>query len=672
MKLIPATVDLETYYDADYSLRKMTPEEYIRDDRFQILGCAVQPHGKRAQYITGKTEEEIKARLRRIQWDRVFCLGHNMSGFDSLVLTERVGVRPRFWGCTLSMAGQVHGGVPHPDTGRRSLALDALAHHYGLPRKTGGLAQVKGKRLESLTLDDQRVMREYASHDAELCSAVFHFMKPLVPAADMRLIHWFTRMFAEPRIELDTNSYVTWLSQKHAAKAKLLESVGVDIKELRSNQKFAQLLRDRGVDPPMKLSKTTGKETYAFAKTDKAMSALLEHEDEAVQALVEARLKTKSSIEETRVQRFIDIGRRGRLPVPITYGKTHTLRAAGGGRINMQNLSKGKPPNSKTLPGTLLVTPHGLRTFSAMLDDVVLIREQEGVQYPASECHTFNLRDGLKAPPGHTWVVCDSSNIELRVAHCIAGQMDTVDKLRQGVDLYCWFAGDLYGRTVTKADKKERQHGKVGMLQLQYQSGAASFQNAARVIGGVTLSLQESQDTVDFYRQRFPMLPKFWRRCEAAIRAMYNGTCMQVDQWGLIRTGRNELILPRGRTIEYQNLRQEADEQFGKRWVYDDRYTGKVKNLYGGAMTENICQAIAGIIVMDQCMAIEMRYGRYDTPTTGVVLTVHDEAGIIVRENDANEALDFSVRTMSTSPDWWPEIPLAAEGDIADRYGSAK
>ena len=670
-KLIPATIDFETYYDDDYSLRKMTAEEYVRDERFQILGCAVQPHGRRSQYITGDTEEEIIHRLRQMQWDKVFSIAHNMSGFDSLVLTEQVGVRPRFWGCTLSMAGQVHGGAPNKN-GRPSLSLDALAEHYGLPAKKSHLL-VKGKRLEDLTPQEKDEMRVYANHDAELCTALFYYMKPAVPDEDMRLIHWFIRMFAEPRIDLDVPSYRTWLAQMQQAKEKLLTDVGVDLKVLRSNPKFAKLLETYGVKPPMKKSKTTGKDTFAFAKTDKAMTALLEHPDDTVRALVEARLKTKSSIEESRVQRFIDIGSRGKLPVPIKYGVTHTLRAAGGGKINMQNLSKGKPVSKKTLPKSLVVTPHGLRTFAGMHpEDDKQFLTGEGQAFLVDDCHQFNLRDGLKAPPGHKWVVCDSSNIELRVAHCIAGQMDTVEKLRAGEDLYCWFAGDLYGRPITKKDKPQRQHGKVGMLQLQYQSGWESFQNAARIMGGIELTEQEARDTVDFYRSRFPMIPKFWERCMEAIRAMHQGQCLQLDEWGLIHTELNRLVLPRGRYIEYKNLRKEHDEEYGWQWVYDDRYDGRTKKLYGGAMMENICQALAGIIVMDQCMELEMRWGRYNSPACGMVLTVHDEGGMIVKEDDALVALKDAVTTMSQSPSWWPEIPLAAEGDIADRYGSAK
>jgi len=672
-KLIPAAFDMETYYDDDYSLRKMTPEEYIRDERFQIIGCAVQPRGKRSVYITGKTEEEIKNKLRSMKWDQVYAFGHNMIGFDSLILTEKVGVRPRFWGCTLSMAGQVHGGVPHPKSGRPSLSLEALAHHYDLPRKKSELlGMVKGMRLEDLTPDLQQVMAAYGNHDAELCSALFYNMKPHMPPEDMRLIHWFIRMFAEPRIDLDVGSYRTWLAQMKLAKEKLLASVGIDLKVLRSNPKFAELLRSYGVEPPVKISKTTKQETYAFAKTDKGMTALLNHPDEVVQALVEARLKTKSSIHETRTERFIGIGGRGKLPVPIVWGKTHTLRAAGAGKLNMQNLSKGKEPDEKTLPGTLIATDKGLRTFAGLAEDPSMFRTNEGQEMLVKDSHQFNLRDGLMAPPGYKWVVCDSSNIELRVAHCLAGQMDTVEKLRAGVDLYCDFAGDMYHRVITKADKKERQHGKVGMLQLQYQSGGGSFREAARIMGGVMLTEDESQDTVDFYRQRFPMLPKFWKRCQSAIRSMHKGDRVQLDDFGLIHTEHNKLVLPRGRFIEYKNLRQINDEDFGKRWVYDDRYDGRMKNLYGGAMFENICQALAGIIVMDQCMTLEMQYGSYRSAETGMVLTVHDEGGMIVKDCDAPGALKRSIEVMSTSPSWWPEVPLAAEGDIAQRYGSAK
>ena len=670
MKPIRATVDIESYYDDKFSLRKLTPEEYIRDPRFQLLGCAVQPEGKRSRYITGATEGEVISKLRQIDWSNVFCLAHNNIGFDGLVLTEKVGVRPAFWGCTLSMARQLHGG--------RGNSLAELAEKYGLQQKQSHiLADFKGKRLEDLTAEDQQRMAYYANGDAEICTGLFYLMAPKIHPRDIQMIHWFIRMFAEPRLELDGPAYSRWLEQMRDAKEQLLDRLGVTQKELRSDAKFADLLRQHGIEPPTKISPRTGKTAYAFAKTDQDMTDLTEHPNDTVSGLAEARLKTKTSIEETRAERFAGIASRGKLPVPLIYGATHTLRAAGAGKINLQNLGKGKPPDEYTRPGTLIVTPNGLRTFREMGKESggdMLVVTNEGDSYPAKKTHKFNLRDGIKAANGYKLVVIDSSNIELRVAHTLAGQMDTVEKLENGEDLYCWFATDLYGYDVVKGENDpERQHGKVAMLQLQYQSGAGSFQRAARVMAGLEISAGEAERTVDMYRQRFYKLPEFWRRCEKAIRYMHTGQEMYVDQWGLVKTGKDKLVLPRGRVLEYRNLRKEYDEEWGgDQWVYEDRRTGATKKLYGGAMTENICQAIAGIIVMDQCVDIEKYVMRHNDPMEGVVLTVHDEGVTMVQQDRADLILKKGLEIMSTRPDWWPQIPLAAEGDIAIRYGSAK
>lgn len=670
MKPIRATIDFESYYDDQFSLRKMTPEEYIRDERFQLLGCAVQPEGKRSKYITGATEQEIIDKLRRIDWSNVFCLAHNNIGFDGLVLTERVGVRPAYWGCTLSMARQLHGG--------RGNSLADLAEKYGLQQKQSQiLAEFKGKRLEDLTPEDQQRMAYYANGDAEICTGLFYLMMPKIHPRDIQMIHWFIRMFAEPRLELDGPAYRRWLEQMRDAKEQLLERLGVTQKELRSDAKFADLLRQYGIEPPTKISPRTGKTAFAFAKTDEAMADLTEHPNDYVAGLAQARIKTKTSIEETRAERFAGIASRGKLPVPLIYGATHTLRAAGAGKINLQNLGKGKPPDETTQPGSLIVTDAGLRTFRCVeeqADGSYLAYTNEGDSFPAGKTHKFNLRDGIKAAAGYKLVVIDSSNIELRVAHTIAGQMDTVEKLENGEDLYCWFASDLYGYEVKKGTHNaERQHGKVAMLQLQYQSGAFSFQRAARVMAGLEVSDEESQRTVDTYRGRFYKLPEFWKKCEKAIRCMHNGEERFVDQWGLVKTGKNKLVLPRGRVLEYRKLRKQYDEEWGgDQWVYEDRRTGATKKLYGGAMTENICQAIAGIIVMDQCVDIERYVMRRRDPMEGVVLTVHDEGVTMVQQDRADEVLQKGLDIMSTRPDWWPQIPLAAEGDIANRYGSAK
>lgn len=672
MSLIPLTIDFETYYDSDYSLRKMTAEEYIRDPRFEIIGVSVQPHGKSPKFFRG-THEQIRQQISFIPWDRVWCIAHNNIGFDSLILTEKLGFYPKFWGCTLSMARQIYGGLPDKK-GRPSLSLETLADYFGFGAKGTAVHDMKGKRASDMSPEDWASYEEYCNHDSVLCTLAFNVMLHKMHPKDLQGIHWFTKMFAQPRLKLDGPSYDRFAEQLETERQRLLDKLGLSVKDLRSDKKFAALLEAEGIMPPTKISPTTGKEAFAFAKTDKAMTELAEHPNEWVRLLVEARIKNKTSIEQTRVDRFRGIAKRGLLPVPLLWGNTQTCRAAGGGKINLQNMGRGKAVNEKTLPDTLLVTDKGFRRFDSYDPEEKVVYFREGGSELAKDVHCFGLRDGVCAPPGHTLVVVDSSNIELRVAHTLAGQMDTVEKLKAGEDLYSWFASDLYGY---KVDKKrhpsERFHGKVAMLQLQYQAGAGSFQNAARIMGGLELDDDNCTYTVELYRGRFAMLPKFWRRCEQAIKAMAAGQEFTIDQWGLCKTGKNCIYLPRGRKLTYKNLRQEYDEDWGgMQWVYDDPRKRVKKRLYGGAVTENLCQALAGIIVADQCLEIEKAYGTYDQPTQGVVLTVHDESVTVVKDEVAQECLDYSLKVMSTPPDWWPQLPVAAEGDIARRYGSAK
>lgn len=668
MSLIPVTIDVESYYDNDYSLSKMTAEEHIRDPRFELIGLSVQPHGKKAKWFTG-TLEEVRQQLAHLPWEKMWVIGHNMSGFDCLVITEKLGFRPKFWGCTLAMARQA---MP-----RRKLSLAALAEHFGLPAKGTAVHNMKGVHRLDMTPEQHAEYADYCRHDSALCTIIFNTLLPQIPPKDLQGIHWFTKMFAEPKLKLDVHSYDLFAEQMATERERLLEALDVDVKELRSDKKFAALLEAEGVEPPKKISPKTGKEAYAFAKTDKAMTALQNHADDRVKLLAEARVKTKTSIEQTRVDRFRGIGRRGLLPAPILWGNTVTLRAAGGGKINLQNLGRGRQPTEKTLHNTLLVTDHGFRTlkdYERVEDGDDIVHFREGGSELAKKVHCFGLRDGVCAPPGKKLVVADSSNIELRVAHTLAGQTDTIARLRNGEDLYSWFAQDIYGYKINKKDHpKERQHGKVGMLQLQYQSGDESFQNAARIMGGINLTKDESIYTVQLYREKFPKLPAFWRRCMKAIKAMAAGQEMAIDEGGLCTTGKNCIYLPRGRVLRYPKLREEYDEEWGGlQWMYEDPRTGAKKRLYGGAVTENICQAVAGIIVLDQCLEIEKAYGKYDRPGEGVALTVHDEAVIVVNEERAQECLDFALKTMATSPQWWPQLPLAAEGDIAQRYGNAK
>ncbi len=436
---------------------------------------------------------------------------------------------------------------------------------------------------------------------------------------------------------------------------------------------------------------------FAFAKTDEGMTEMLEYEDasdpqgaEDIQALAAARIGVKSTLAESRVARFVGIAQRGLLPVPLAYGKTHTDRLAGSQKINMQNLSGSKPVVSRTPKGSIIWTPAGitrLRDFNTKTEQLMTAEGTVLSNKGHEKCHVAGLRDAIIAPPGKRIVVVDSSQIELRVCHLLAGQMDTVEELRRGIDVYSSFATTLYNRPISKADYKERQHGKVGMLQLQYQSGFKSFRNAARIMGGVRLTEDEAQGTVDTYRNRFTEVRRFWRTCQQAVVAMSRGgSGNYIDQWGLCKVEANRISLAGRPALEYHNLREELLEGFDGRapelqWVYDDKEARRMKKIYGGSVTENLCQWLAGFVVKDQMLECEKRWGNFHTSGNGVIqrfnangvaLMVHDEVVMVVDEIDADECLKFALAELSTPPTWWPQLPVAAEGGHGVRYSECK
>ncbi|MNQ61505.1 DNA polymerase I [compost metagenome] len=542
--------DAETLYctKTGYTLSRMTAEEYVRDSRFELIGFALGYLGQPKQWYTGDLDY-LRSVARSIDWSDTFVVGHNASMFDSLILTEVLGVRPAHWGCTLQLARCLHGSKD-AEGKNISNSLSAVAKLYrreieallGRPLEKGDeVVRADGKRRCDFTDYELAKYGQYCIDDTDLADAVWRVLSPKFPKSELFLASTVTKMWAEPRIQLDTDLLAAMKVELAERKAELLTKVadlmGVGAtmapderllhtqKLLRSDLKFAELLRAFDVEPPTKLSPkrrdANGRalEVYAFSKTDQAMTELLEYEESededtnlAVQALAAARIGSKSTIAESRVDRFLGISQRGLLPVPLEYGKTLTHRLSGGGRLNMQNMSQTKPITKRTPPNSLIVTPAGWSRLSKRAPDMSQILDAHGRVWNTGDCHVAGLRDTLMAPPGYRLVVCDSSTIELRVAHALCGERETVDALRRGEDLYCRFASVFFSRPITKADKKERQHGKVAMLQLQYQAGAESFRKAARIMAGVRMNEVEAQATVDIYRSTYT------NRCGTAAR----------------------------------------------------------------------------------------------------------------------------------------------------------
>ena len=606
------TVDFETYYDQQYSLSKMQTDAYINDERFEVIGVAVIKNDEDAVWFSG-SELEVAGWLYNYDWANSAVRCHNTL-FDGYILTQRFGIKPKLWMDTL---GQ--GRMLLPFLQYHSLAN--LAKQYALPDKGTAVVKAMGKRRADFNPVELAEYADYCKHDTWLCKELGKKFDPFTPPLAMRLIDMTIRMFTEPMLIGDQVKMKQLYDDEIVRKEELLKAADVDRTIIMSNDKFAARLSELGVTPPRKTSKTTGKETYAFAKSDKEFTDLLESDDADVQALVAARLGVKTTIAETRALKFLETAQRGPLPVYLNFwGAKTTGRYSGGNSINWQNIPARGP--------------------------------------------SAGLRDALRAPAGHTVLVGDSSNIELRTVMALAGQDDVLQKLANGVDLYCDFASKLFGREITKKDKAERFLGKTAMLGLQYGAGAARFQEMVRLAKRTDpsvelIDLDRAFAIVDLYRSVHYKVVELWKRCDKVILPdIANGCSMlNVDVNGWFVTQWDGFGRPGEPGVMYNDLQND-----GKNWNY---LMGKLRvNIHGAKVVENLSQHAAMQIVMWQTARINQRYP--------VKLSVHDEAVCVVRDEELDEARAYMEECLAMTPKWCRSIPVACETGVGGSYGDAK
>ena len=605
------TVDFETYYDKDFSLRKMTTEAYIRDPRFEVVGVGVKVNNNATEWASG-THEELKEYLHTFDWGSSVLLCHNTL-FDGAILSWLFDVHPRVLTDTLCIARALHG----VEVGG---SLHALTQRYGLGAKGTEVLDAIGKRRLDFTDAELDKYGDYCINDVELTYKLFNVMGRGFPKGELRLIDCTLRMFVEPVLELDLGLLEQHLEDTKQIKEDLITSSGVTKKELMSNPKFAELLEGLGVIPPTKISLTTNKETFAFAKNDEQFKALENHSDPKVQALVTARLGTKSTLEESRTERFIGIAKRGLLPVPVRYYAAHTGRWGGDDKINIQNL-------------------------------------------PSRGVNGKKLKNSMLAPEGYMMVDCDSSQIEARVLAWLAGQDDLVQAFTDKEDVYIKMASKIYNIPEEAVTKDQRFVGKTTILGAGYGMGAVRFADQLQSFG-THMDVEEARRVIRIYRDANWKINTLWRDCQNMLVEMSRGNSGSLGPNGIVKygaDGRNGwILLPSGLKMRYDDLQYEQGER-GPEFKYKTRrgYT----RIYGGKVTENICQAIARCIIGDQMLAIAKRYK--------VALTVHDSVVCCVPEDQLKEATRYIEECMSSTAPWAEGLPITCESDNGKSYGEA-
>lgn len=613
------TLDWETFYDNDYSLSKLATEDYCTDPRFQIILCGVKQGGHPPVLHTGGVKYFAKLFNEIGLWDS--CVVAHQAIFDLLICKLQFNRLPKMMICTRMLAQ----ALLRPYS--RSVSLKSCLEMCDLGVTKGDtVLNMKGRSLESLSRSELAEYAEYCSTDCEGTYRLFKFLAAQMPPDELLNIDLTLRMYLEPMLELDPNMLALQLAEIRAHKVQLMNQLPTNITkaDLMSNEKFAKILLGQGVEPPRKVSPTTGLQTWAFAKNDLQWKELEDEysDDPVIGSILAARLGTKSTLAESRTERLLEIAtRHKKFRVPIMYYAAHTGRDGGTEGINAQNF----PRVDKS-----------------------------------------RMRFAIRAPKGHAVLAADLKQIEARITAMICGQLDLVEDFRQEIDIYAKFASRAFKTEVvskrSKEDDKRRFVGKTCILGLGFGMGAPKLRITLRK-DDLKFTLEATTAMVQLYRFTYPYIQRAWDVLGASIPGMASGK--QKRQFGPVMLGHQCIVLPNGMTLSYPKLQMGKDEFSGQnQWLYE--FGGELRYLWGGKLLENIVQALARILVMNYQVEI------YREMKLRPVIRQHDELDFVVRESEADAVAQRIGEIMQVPPHWMPDLPVGVEINYGPTLGDCK
>lgn len=685
-------IDFETYWDSKtYTLSKMGPIEYVRNEKFTPQLCAFTlSNGSCCVDCSVVEHERLRTTFENLDTHDVAWCGHNMHGFDSLILSEFFDFHPQKIYDTIAMMRWT--GLSR--VCRESHA--ALTEFLGNGNKAAGTVVSDHKQWpDDFTPEERAFFIQYCKDDAGQCYQNAQDMLPYMTPDALRFMSITARMATEPSFVLDEDLLLEYLSDLDAAADKARQELmamfsfqtNADmLAALRSADKFADMLRSLGVEPPLKESaaKTKTKReklqlaadagrpgaaeelenmqpvmTYAFSKTDVDFVLMQDHPDPRVALLVRTRLQLNSSIDRSRAETLLKFAWMHK-PLPIMLGAwlAHTGRYSAGAsadagtktdKLQFQNLSKRDPSKRK-------------------------------------------LRQAIKVPKGKVVVACDSSQIEARGLAFVANEVGLLTQFREGRDPYSELAETIFGvpwqdikagaKSGDKKMKMYRNTGKTGILSCGYGVGSAKYSNTLLRQG---IHLHEDLDrhhelaryAHGIYRAAHPNIVAFWKTAENVLEAMlrgesgtFGGPNNDIYTFGIMPVGpRTDLCVPSvrfpsGYILRYPGLRAERNDRGKWQFVYDT-YKGASKiptHIYGGAFTNNLVQGLSfvDVIMYQGC--------RMDEAGIKLACNIHDAWASVVPEEQGEYVKQQMLHYMSIVPPALNGLPVACEAEIGTTF----
>lgn len=603
-------LDYETYWAQDYTLKTMPTSLYIRDRRFKAHGCAVAFNDHPSEWITAR---DLPSFWQAVAPSVDAVCAFN-GGFDHAI-TARHFCDKRFFLLDPMLMAQELLAFRYPDL---SVSLDSVGR-FLFPNNPERwkirdfIDTTKG--VWEYPPELERKTAGYACRDNDVARWILRELINQLPPGSLETMDLTLAMSVYPILGMNTALAQKIHEEEVNRKEDTADLIGIDRDILRSDDHFAQLLREYDVVPPMKVSKKTGQMAYAFAKSDVQFKKLLDHENPLVCELVAARLGERAAQMEKRAALFARLPTP--LPVPLGYHKAHTGRH-GGEEYNLQNLKRGSA-----------------------------------------------LRECIEPPPRMKIIVADLARIELCINAWFCEEDWLLEAIRAGRDVYCELATKIYNRPITAANEHERYVGKQGELSCGYQSGHAKFYNTLRG-HGAKITEEEAQKAVKTYRATHPNIVRMWALLQKIMIPILAGLG---DHPYLVNKGvrfeKFRVVLPSGRSIHYPDLHMGEDGEWKYRVNKKRNHGAEWKKLYGGALLENIIQALSYDI-----FTFHLRW----LNNVGLIprMAVHDEAVLCEPAERAQQAAELMQAIMSVPPKWCPDAPVSAAAGIGDNYALAK
>ena len=399
-----------------------------------------------------------------------------------------------------------------------------------------------------------------------------------------------------------------------------------------------QEINDRGIMVDMVL---VSQAIAIDAKTldKKAVRDLLPEADKDVATALSCRQQlAKASVSKYRaMQNTVCADGRARGMFAF-YGANRTGRWAGR-IIQLQNLPQNHMDDLEEARN--LVRDGNFEALELLYDDIPSVLSEL-------------VRTSFVTKPGYKYIVSDFSAIEARVLSFIAGEQWRIQTFKDGKDIYCASASQMFGVPVEKhgVNSHLRQKGKIAELALGYGGSVG----ALKAMGALEMGLKEDElmPLVSSWRQANPRITLFWWDVDAAVKkaVMYKTS---VDSHGFrfyYQSGMLFIDLPSGRRLTYVKPRIGVN-RFGSQCVtYEGINLGKWTRLetYGPKVTENLVQALSRDI---------LAYAMKTLRNFFIVGSVHDE---LIIECGPGVSLQAVCDQMGRTPPWIPGLELRADG----------